>query len=186
MAVRKIGRRARVAERGSRQGKGLRWWSALVGGVLICVALGCFGWLVVSQPRAGLSFRFPFTNFPNQPTAQPSVDPLVAAGISLATPASGQTAQLSQQQAIVLANQLEPQAAAHARSVSAAYVLFNYKGSTPIPGGLSGVPAWLVHYSKVAAAGPDTAADPHATNPSHDCYLFLDATSGKELLAVWT
>lgn len=186
MAVRKTGRRARVAERGRRRRGGVRWWSALVGGLLICAALGWFGWLVVSQQHASLSFRFPFTNVQNQPTAQPSVDPLVAAGISLATPGSGQTALLSQQQAIVLANQLEPQAAAHARGVSTAYVLFSYKGSTPIPGGLSGVPAWLVHYSKVAAAGPDTAADPHAANSPHDCYLFLDATSGKELLAVWT
>lgn len=186
MAVRKTGRAAKVAEREHKSGGMMRWLSALIGGLLICSALGWFIWLLVSQQQSGLVFRIPFTNTQNQPTAQPSVDPLLAAGITLATPDSAQTSLLSQQQALVLANQLEPQAAARARSISAAYVLFNYKGSTPMPGGLSGVPAWLIHYSRVASAGPDTAADPHATNAPHDCYLFLDANSGQELLAVWT
>jgi hypothetical protein len=43
-----------------------------------------------------------------------------------------------------------------------------------------------VHYTHVASAGPDTAADPHASNAPHDCYIFLDASSGKELFAIWT
>jgi len=187
MTERKTRRAARAMERESRPGERVRRASALLGGVLICAALGWFVWLLANQQHSSLAFRFPFASSQGQqPTAQPSVDPLVAAGITLATPAAGQTAQISQQQAIVLANQLEPLAAAHASGVSASYVLLSSRGSTPIPGGLNSVPAWLVHYSKVATAGPDTGADPHATNPPHDCYLFLDANSGQELLALWT
>lgn len=164
----------------------LRRLSALVGGLLICVALIWFGWLLARQHNPGLAeIRFPFSGPQMQQTAQPTVDPLLAAGITLSTPAQDQTASLNRQQALLLADQMEPQAAAHASSVSADYVLLNYKGSANTTAALHDVPAWLVHYSKVSGAAPDTAADPHATNVPHDCYIFLDANSGQELLALW-
>ncbi|HEY0752633.1 MAG TPA: hypothetical protein VGD98_01535 [Ktedonobacteraceae bacterium] len=186
MAVRKTGRTEKAAGRNSESSRRINLLSAVAGGLLICVALACFGWLIASQHNAGLTFRFPFTGSQSQPTAQPTVDPLLAAGITLATPGSGQTALLNRQQALLLANQMEPQAAVHASSVNAAYILFSYKGSTTTTGALNSVPAWLVHYSKVVLAAPDNAADPHATNTPHECYLFLDANSGQELLALWT
>ena len=189
MAVRKTGRAERVAARKSVRRDApevhLRWWSALAGGLLIGAALVWFGWLALGQHSPGLTFRFPYLGSQSQPTAQPTVDPLVAVGISLSTPAPSQVALLTQQQALLLAGQLEPQAAAHAGKVSASYVLFSYKGSKTTTAAVHGVPAWLVHYTNVASAGPDSAADPHATNTTHDCYLFLDANSGQELLALW-
>lgn len=164
----------------------LRRLSALAGGVLICAALLWFGWLLARQHNPGLAeIRFPFSGAQTQQTAQPTVDPLLAAGITLSTPAPGQAASLNREQALLLADQMEPQAAAHASSVSAEYVLFNYKGSSSTTAALHDVPAWLIHYSKVSGAAPDTAADPHATKVPHDCYIFLDASSGQELLALW-
>lgn len=183
MAARKPrGVAARKSTRRREPGALPRRLSALVGGILICVALLWFGWLLARQHNPGLaSVRFPFSG----PQTQPTADPLLAAGITLTTPAQGQTASLNRQQALLLADQMEPQAAAHANSVSADYVLLNYKGSANTTAALHDVPAWLVHYSKVSGAAPDTAADPHAANTPHDCYLFLDATTGQELLALW-
>lgn len=160
--------------------------SALIGGLLICATLTWFGWLLVHQHNPGLSFRFPFAGFQSQPTTQATADPLVVAGITLAAPGPGQTAHLTQEQALLLANQMEPQAAAHAVSVQATYVLLNYEGKSSTLVSFHNAPAWLIHYIHVAAAGPDTAADPHATNPPHDCYFFLDANSGQELFALWS
>lgn len=161
----------------------MRRWSALIGGVLICAAIAWFAWLLSGQHTPSLtSVRFPFLGPQAQSTSQAGVDPLEAAGITLSTPT--QTPLLNEQQGRVLADQMEPQAAAHARSVSAKYVLFNYKSGTAT--GLHNVPAWLFHYINVAGPAPDTAADPHASNATHDCYFFLDANSGQELLALWS
>jgi hypothetical protein len=161
--------------------------SAIAGGVLICAALAWFGWLLLRQHNPGLTqLHFSFPGLQVQPTAQPTVDPLLAAGITLSTPAQGQTTHLSQQQARLLADQLEPQAAVHASSVSTEYVLLTYKGGSATTGALQEAPAWMIHYTRVSVAAPDTAADPHATSTPHDCYLFLDANSGQELFALWT
>lgn len=180
MAVRKTGRSQKLAASGHPGTRSTaRRYSALVGGVLICLALIWFAWLVAHQFNGGsVAIHFPFAGQP-RPTAQSTVEPLVAAGITLATPPRNQEPSLGQQQAQVLADQLVPQAAAHAGSTSATYVLFSYKKS-------QAVPAWLVHYSRVGGPGPDTGADPHASSVPHDCYVFLDATTGQELLALWT
>lgn len=164
----------------------MRSLSALMGGLLICATLAWFGWLLVRQHNPGLSFRFPFSDFPNQPTKQAAAGPLLVAGITLEPPGPGQTALLTQEQAVLLANQMEPQAAAHASSIKATYVLLNYEGKSSALASFHNAPAWLVHYIHVAAAGPDTAADPHATNPPHDCYFFLNANNGQELFALWS
>lgn len=179
MATRKTSRADKPVVRPRPSDSATRRYSAIVGGVLICAGVAWFAWLAVHQFNgSAISMRFPFIG-QSQPTVQPTVDPLIAAGITLATPSQNQVAQLSQAQALLLADQTEPQAAAHASSVNATYVLFSYKEN-------HAVPAWLVHYSKVNEPGPDTTADPHATSTAHDCYVFLNATSGQELLALWT
>jgi hypothetical protein len=188
MAVRKTMRPERVTARRATDKSAsevrLRRLSAIVGSVLICATLAWFGWLVARQHNPGLAaIRFP--GLQPQPTARSTTDPLVAAGITLTTPAQGQSALLSEQQARLLADQMEPQAAAHAHSVSARYILFSYKGGTATIASANDIPAWFIHYINVAGPGSDTAADPHATNTSHDCYLFLNANSGQELLALW-
>jgi hypothetical protein len=161
----------------------MRRLSALIGGLLICAAGAWFFWLLSGQHTPSLTaVRFPFISSQTQPTSQSNADPLAAAGITLSTPT--QAPLLTEQQGRVLADQMEPQAAAHARSVSAKYVLFTYKGGTTAA--LHDVPAWLFHYVNVAGPAPDTAADPHAPNSAHDCYFFLDANSGQELLALWS
>src|SRR5579859_213425 len=135
MAVRKTERPERIAARRSSRKRApdalVRRWSALAGGILICATLAWFGWLVVRQHNPGLAtIRFPFPILQAQPTSQTTVDPLIAAGVTLSTPEQGQTSLLSEQQALMLAGQMEPQAAAHAASVSTQYVLFSYKGSS--------------------------------------------------------
>jgi hypothetical protein len=190
MAVRKTTRPDRATARRATDRSAsevrMRRLSAIIGGVLICATLAWFGWLVARQHNPGLAaINFPFPGLQGQPTAQSTVDPLLAAGITLTTPTQGQSALLSEQQARLLADQMEPQAAAHASTVSARYILFSYKGSTATTASSHDVPAWFIHYINVAGPGSDTAADPHATNTSHDCYLFLDANSGQELLALW-
>jgi hypothetical protein len=161
--------------------------SALLGGLLICAAFLWFGWLVLRQHNPGLAtIRFPFPGLQAQPTSQATVDPLAAAGVTLSTPAQGQASLLNEQQALLLAGQMEPQAAAQAGNVSAKYVLFSYKGSSSSTPRMNNVFAWLVEYNNVAEAAPDKASDPHASSITHDCYLFLDANSGQELLALWT
>ncbi len=190
MAVRRPTRAGKAAQRRPARKRThdefMRKGSALLGGLLICAAVAWFGWLLLRQHNPGLSFSLPFAGLSDQPTAQATADPLAAAGITLGTPSAGQTAALTREQALLLANQMEPQAAAHASHTDAAYVLLTYNGKTASLTSLNKTPAWLVHYSHVASVGPDTAADPHASNPSHDCYIFLDANSGKQLFAIWT
>jgi hypothetical protein len=111
---------------------------------------------------------------------------LVAEGITLGH--ADQTPKLSQQQAVFIARQREPDAATRAKSVSARYVLLNYPvRSTPTTHpNLTNVPVWMVWYQHVPQDRADPSTDPTpSAHPYHDLYVFLDATSGKELLAVW-
>ncbi len=186
MSARKATRATGPNARAKIQDSLTRRISAIAGGVLICLVAVWFIWLVMHQINPGIaSIQLHFTG-QAQPTAQPAVNPLLTAGITLSTPAQGQIAQLTQAQALLLANQMEPQAAAHAGSVSAQYVLFSYQGNAATTGAEQNAPVWLIHYSNVRGTAPDTAADPHATNPSHDCYLFLNASTGQEVFALWS
>jgi len=172
-------RRPKVASRrkGAPQAASRRF-SAVAGGALILVASLGFLWLFLHQFSPSLvSFTFP------HPTNAPA-DPLVAAGITLSDPAQGQEPSLTRQQALLLVNQMEPEAAAHNGGVTASYTLFSYRGNNSAAS-FHDVPAWLVHYTKVSGPSPDTSADPHAASARHDLYVFLDAKSGKELLAIW-
>lgn len=192
---RKPGRRMRGAHTTSRPAKSARRpsvapgshrVSAIVGGALIAVAALWFLWLLVRQVSPGvLSLRFPLPNpQPARPTSTP-VDPLAVAGVTLLAPLQGQEPGLTQQQALLMAGQVEPQAAARATGVDARYTLFSYQASAAQSPGFHNVPTWLIRYRGIAEPRPDTAADPHATGASHDFYVFLDASTGRELLAIW-
>ena len=159
-----------------------RHFSAVVGSALIGVALLWFAWLIAHQLNPSIpSLTFPLpANSANTPA-----DPLAAAGITLSSPAQGQEPLLTRQQAVLLVNEMEPQIASRASGVDASYTLFGYKGSSPAVANSHGVPVWLVHYTNVSEPHPDTAADPHTSSSHHDFYVFLDANSGRELLAIW-
>jgi hypothetical protein len=192
MAVRKTSRsegtttrnslRKRTTDRTTRQ------FSAIVGSALIGVALLWFIWLLVRQlspAMVSISFPLPIPGAPSQPTANPPADPLAAAGITLSAPAQGQEPLLTRQQALLLTTALEPQIAAQAGGSDARYTLFSYRGSNSAAVSYHDVAAWLVRYTGISEPQPDTAADPHAADTHHDFYVFLDANSGRELLAIW-
>ncbi|HEY1348452.1 MAG TPA: hypothetical protein VGF67_02355 [Ktedonobacteraceae bacterium] len=164
-----------------------RRFSAVAGGILIAVAALWFLWLLVRQVNPGVvSLRLPFS--PNaQPTrsANAPVDPLAVAGITLSAPPQGQQPGLTQQQAVLVAGQAEPQAAAKAAGFDARYTLLSYQAITSGSGGFHNVPVWLIHYRGISEPRPDTAADPQATGTMHNFYVFLEASSGRELLAIW-
>lgn len=189
MAARKTSRPVRAARqsrpmRGKRRADA-RQLSAIVGVALIGVAVLWFTWLLVRQASPGIvSLNFPFPNLLPRSTNAP-VDPLAAAGITLSAPPQGQEPGLTQQQAVLLADQVEPQMAAKATEIKAQYTLFSYQGSGSGAASFQDVPAWLIHYSGISEPPPDTGADPHATGAKHDFYVFLDANSGRELLAIW-
>ncbi|HLI69994.1 MAG TPA: hypothetical protein VKV19_09590 [Ktedonobacteraceae bacterium] len=166
----------------------LRRFSALVGIALIGVAVLWFIWLLVRQvntavPMPATTLPLPHVLPQSSPTAQDN--PLASAGITLSSPGGSQTPRLTQQQAILLADQMQPEVAAHAGKVEALYTLFSYRGSNPDVASFQNDPVWLVHYSNVSEPPAATSADPHASSTHHDFYVFLDANSGRELLAIW-
>lgn len=158
----------------------------VVGGILIALASIWFVLLLLHQfgvGAPGLS-TLPFLpgRAPAAPTTVPA-SPLAAAGISLGY--STQTPALTQQQALLIASQLEPGAATQAKKTSAQYVLLNYAGTTTSPS-LKNIQAWMIVYQQIPLAPGDLSADPTPAPQSyHNLYVFLDANSGKELLAIW-
>lgn len=189
MAARKTPQSGAAAHKSARQRQpdsALRQFSAIIGAALVGVAVLWFVWLLVRPLSPGLvSITFPVPGIlPQNPPNAPK-DPLIAAGITLSSPAQSQQPLLTRQQAIFLVNQMEPQVAAHAGGVNAQYTLFSYHGGSSSASGFQNVPVWLVHYTSVAEPRPDTAADPRASSTQHDLYVFLDANNGRELLALW-
>ena len=179
-------RRSKVSRKESTPDRASRQFSAIVGVALIGVAALWFIWLVMRQVNPGIvSLNFPFPNLLPPRSANTPSDPLAAAGITLSAPLQGQEPGLTQAQALLLAAQIEPQVAVKATEVSARYTLFSYQGSAPGAPSFRNAPVWLIHYSGIAEPHPDTGADPHATSARHDFYVFLDARSGSELLAIW-
>jgi hypothetical protein len=95
---------------------------------------------------------------------------------------------LTQQQALLIASQLESDAATQATKTSAQYVLLTYAGThtSTAHAGFSNVAAWMIIYQQIPLAPGDPSADPTPfPQPHHDLYVFLDANSGTELLAIW-
>jgi hypothetical protein len=164
----------------------MRSLSAVVGGVLFVLAIAGFAWFSTHQYQLSPLPALPIPGLaPTHPSME-QVPPLFAAGITLSHPT--QTPRLNQQQALLIASQLEPEAAANAQNTSAQYVLLNYSGrGTPAAQhDLNHVPAWMVLYQGIPLQPSDPSVDPAPFPQSHhDLYVFLDANAGKELLAIW-
>jgi hypothetical protein len=114
------------------------------------------------------------------------ISSLLVAGITLGRPTRPPA--LNQQQALLIASELEPDAATHAESTSTQYVLLNYiNRNTPATHpDLNNYPAWMILYQNIPLAPNDPSLDPTPFPQSHhDLYVFLDANTGKELLATW-
>lgn len=166
---------------------GRRKLSALAGGGLILLAFLWFLWLLVRQLNPGInSVVFPLPGFPsNTATSTPTIN-LASAGITLSAPPQSPQPGISRQQALLLANQIEPEISAQAGKEAATYTLFSYGGGTSTTlTSFHNVPVWLVEYTQISQPPPSTAADPHAVKAMPDFYLVLDANSGQELFAVW-
>jgi hypothetical protein len=178
-------RKGRQPARKVQPRSGMRQASAIFGAILVGTAILWFGWLYARQVNPSLgAINFSLPAALHSASTATATDPLVAAGITLATPAQDQQPAIGHEQAILLADQMQPEAAANAGSVSAEYVLLSDSNKT-LGVTLQNTPAWVVHYTKVAEPHPDTAADPQATTTQHDLYIFLNASSGQELLALW-
>ena len=173
---------ARKKRRRSRSNLG----SAIVGGVLFSIALLWLGWILFFQHGHAPGVTLP--DLAPGPTNAPEVQipQLVAEGITLEH--ANQTPRLSQQQALFIASQREPDAASRAKIVSARYVLLNapMTGTPSAHPNLTNVPVWMVWYQHIAQDSADPAIDPTPlAHPFHDLYVFLDANSGKEVLSIW-
>lgn len=160
--------------------------SGIAGAVLL--GLGCLwlGWLLLGQHNnTSGAFVWPLFGANSTSSADTQVPQLVAEGINLSH--AGQSPRLNQQQAVTIANQLEPQAAINAKSMSAKYVLLNYTATgTSAHATLNNVPVWMILYQRIPIEPNNAAVDPvPSTRSSHDLYVFVDANSGKEVLSVW-
>ena len=150
--------------------------SGLIGGVLLGIALILIGVLVLQ--RAGVAVpSFPtIVGIGSSSAPAVQITPLVAEGITLGS--TNQNPALNQQQALLLASELEPDAASHAKVTGAKYVLLTYPNTStpPVHPNFSGVPAWMITYQQIPQQSSSQA--------TYDLYVFLDANSGKELLTV--
>jgi hypothetical protein len=168
-----------------RPGTNMRQISAIGGAILVGVALLWFLWFYVRQANPALAtFTWPILNAHN--TAVSTPDPLLAAGITVVSASQSQQPLIGRQQALLLADQMQPGVAAKAGGVSLDYVLCSYHNPNPTSiVTFQNTLAWVIHYTKVSEPNPDTSADPKASANQHDVYVFLDANSGKELLTIW-
>ncbi len=153
--------------------------TGILGGMLLAIGIVWLGWLLFFQHSdSGVQAVLTFSAQALAPTATVQGPPLQAVGITLSH--TEQKAALSQQQALVLASQNEPDAATHAKSVVASYMLLNCpatSGSTAHPA-FKNVAVWVVWYRQIPQ---------QATTQSHyDLYVFLNANTGNELLSVRT
>lgn len=163
-----------------------RQMTGAAGALLVIVAVCWLGWLLLHQLTGltGIS-TLPLPGIaPPGITPTPPLSPLLAAGISLGHPS--QTPALSAQQALLIARELEPDAAAKAKKVISEYVLLNYAQKNPTQSDMTNRPAWLIYYQQIPLQSSDPSVDPTPfPQTQHDLYIFLDANSGKELLIIW-
>lgn len=149
----------------------------------------CFlwlGWLIFGKHDGSSSFTLFGSATPTVNSSAVQIPFLQAEGITLGRPTQAPT--LNQQQALALANLLEPSAATQAKSATASYVSLSYPNtSTPATHAtLTNVSAWMVLYQQIPYQPADANVDPTPfPHSSHDLYVFIDAGTGKELLAVW-
>jgi hypothetical protein len=159
--------------------------SAVTGSILVGACALWLGLLFLHQ--AGRAQLPALPNFIAVPSASagPQIAALTTEGITLGQ--ARQAPALSQQQALSIANQLEPGAAAGSVRTSARYVLLYYpsRSAPAAHANFDGVPTWMVIYQKIPLGPANASVDPGSSSrSSYDLYVFLDAQSGKELLAV--
>jgi hypothetical protein len=157
--------------------------TAIVGGLLIALAaiglilllLNHFGVAGLTSTDQSLTPVSTSTAgvLPNK-TPVIQIAPLAAEGITLKQ--ATQAAAVSQQEALLIAGQLEPVAASQAKNTSAQYLLLDYAGSGTLGAHstMQNIPAWMIEFQQI----------PSSTQSSYNLYVFLDANSGKELIAV--
>src|SRR5579884_4450235 len=160
--------------------------SAIAGGILLGIALLWLGRILFFQHGHLSGVTLP--GLAPSPTNGPEIQipQLVAEGITLEQ--ANQTPKLSQQQALFIASQRQPDAASAAKVATARYVLLNapVTGTPPTHPSLTNVPVWMIWYQHIPQNPADPAIDPTPlAHPFHDLYVFLDANSGKEVLSVW-
>ena len=155
--------------------------SGIVGAILFGIGILWIGWLLLSSHSNVSDIPlWPGISNPSTPV-NVQATPLLAEGISVSL--AHQTPSISQQQALTLANQYEPDAAAQAKNVRADFVLLNYVPSVPAThNDFNNTPVWMIWYQHIPLAQDDPSA---STRSSHDLYVFLDGTTGKEVLKVW-
>ena len=170
-----------------RQSSPFRTSTAFVGGLLLLVGFLWLGWIFFSH-HSPVSLS-PSTILPGlvaTPTPNLQFAPLIAQGITLR--GTDQRPALSRQQAVEIANQLEPDAASRAKGTDTRYALLSYpmtKNAVTHPA-WDNVAVWLVLYQKIPQGSGDTSFDPKSpAQPYHDLYVFLDANSGQELFSLW-
>lgn len=164
-----------MARRRRRETAPLQLVTGVVGGALLAVAL-IWAFLLVFHPSLASRISSSLPPLPgaaSTPTAQ--ISALQAEGITLAHPS--QAPGLTQQQALLLASQLEPDAATQAKSTKASYILLNFPAGGNGSSSFNNVPAWMIVYQQVPVT--------FSSQSHQDLYLFLDANTGKELLAIW-
>jgi hypothetical protein len=180
--------RSRQIAKTVRQPTKTRRISGIIGALLLALALVWLIWLVINRLGGGTDISlFPIPGLTQASPTVGQIPPLTSAGISLGTPSSPPA--LTQQQALLIAGQLEPDAATNAQKTSARYVLLNFDGAgaATTQHAITNEPAWMVLYLQVPQRPADPSADPSQSLPQQqDLYVFLDANSGKELLAIWT
>jgi len=159
--------------------------SAIIGGLLLGLSGIWLGWLLLHQFGVVSLPNLPVLN--TVPTAQANLPtaPLTAEGITLGQPS--QPPVISQQQALLMASQLEPDAATKAKHTVAEYVLLTYpnKATPATHADFNNVSAWMVIYQQVPLQPADASVDPTPFPHSHyDLYVFIDSTTGKELFAI--
>src|SRR5438105_3440906 len=132
--------------------------TALVGGLLLIIGFLWIGWLLFYQHGAqSLSPPILLPGLAATPTANQPIAPLIAQGITLS--ATEQKSALRQQQAVEIADQLEPDAASKAKSTSARYALLTYLStSTPATHpDWENVAVWMVWYQQIPQNSGDTS-----------------------------
>ncbi|WP_376797388.1 hypothetical protein [Thermogemmatispora sp.] len=162
-----------------------RTWkiSGFVGALLLVIGLGWFIALL-RHPQGGLRLLVPHLAETSQASAV-QLPALYTAGVILGTPS--QPASLSQEQALLLASQWQPEEASKARKVVARYVLLTYIPRQTNQAQIENVPAWMIIYEQIPLQPAEASVDPTPfPRSSYDFYLFLDAKNGKVLLTLWT
>ncbi|GCF08259.1 hypothetical protein [Dictyobacter arantiisoli] len=156
-----------------------RFW----GGILLGVGLFWLIWLLFFyHPVSSTSSQWAGAEATPSPLAVSGLHTasLTAAGITVNTISPPST--MSQAQALQLADQLEPDAAAGAHKKLLSSVSLTYLAASRGAKDLRAVPVWMICYQDIPQAQTTVALD---TGTAHDLYVFLNPRTGSIVLTVW-